>query len=73
MKLVFMSDYKFDRTAFRMTTFKEADKASVFEKNVSYAERLRQAYFLIAQAYGFSMTDQPRLDRTHFSSRKQKN
>lgn len=67
-----MSDYKFDRTAFRMLTFKEADKANVFDKNVSYSERLRQAYFLISQAYGFSMTDQPKLDRTHFSSRKQK-
>lgn len=68
-----MSDYKFDRTAFRMTTFKEADKANVFDKSVPYVERLRQAYFLISQAYGFSMTDQPKLDRTHFSSRKQKN
>lgn len=68
-----MSDYKFDRTAFRMTTFKDADKANVFEKSIPYAERLRQAYFLIAQAYGFSMTNQPKLDRTHFSSRKQKN
>lgn len=68
-----MSDYKFDRTAFRMTTLKDADKANVFEKSVSYAEHLRQAYYLIAQAYGFSMTDQPKLDRTHFSSRKRKN
>lgn len=68
-----MSDYKFDRTAFRMTTFKEADKANVFDKNAPYAERLRQAYFLISQAYGFSMTDQPKLDRSHFPSRKQKN
>ena len=68
-----MSDYRFDRTAFRMMTFKEADTANVFDKNTPYSERLRQAYFLIAQAYGFSMTDQPKLDRTHFSSRKQKN
>lgn len=67
-----MSDYKFDRTAFRMTTFKEADKTNVFDKSVSYSERLRQACFLIAHAYGFSMTDQPKLDRTYFSSRKQK-
>jgi hypothetical protein len=68
-----MSDYRFDRTAFRMTTFKDADKANVFDMSISYSERLHQAYFLIALAYGFSMTDQPKLDRTHFSSRKQKN
>jgi len=65
-----MSDYKFDRTAFKMQTFEEADKTAVFEKTVPYSERLRQAYFLIAQAYGFSMSDQPRLDKSCFSSRK---
>jgi hypothetical protein len=65
-----MSDYKFDRTAFRIVTFKEADAANVFNKHVSYPERLRQAYYLISQAYGFSMTDQPKLDKGHFSSRK---
>jgi hypothetical protein len=65
-----MSDYRFDRTAFKMQTFREADQTSVFDKNVSYSERLRQAYFLISQAYGFSMSDQPRLDKSCFSSRK---
>jgi hypothetical protein len=68
-----MSDYKFDRTSFRMQTFGEADKANVFDKNVPYPERLRQAYFIISQAYGFSMADQPKLDRNHFSSRKLNN
>ncbi len=68
-----MSDYRFDRTAFKMQTFKEADRANVFDKNVSYPERLRQAYYLISQAYGFSMSDQPKLDRHMFSSRKLNN
>jgi hypothetical protein len=54
-------------------TFKEADTANVFDKSIPYSERLRQAYFLIAQAYGFSMANQPRLDRSYFSCRKQKN
>lgn len=65
-----MKDFKFDRTAFKMMTFKEADAANIFEKSVSYAERLRQAYYLISQAYGFSMNAQPRLDKACFSSRK---
>ena len=65
-----MSEYKFDRTKFKMQTFEEADQSSVFDKSVSYSERLRQAYFLIAQAYGFSMSDQPRLDKSVFSMRK---
>ena len=68
-----MSDYKFDRTAFKMQTFNEADRSNIFDKTVSYSERLRQAYFLISQAYGFSMSNQPKLDRNHFTSRKLNN
>ena len=65
-----MADYKFDRTAFKIKTFKEADAENVFSKDVSYPERLRQAYYLISIAYGFSMEDQPKLDKAFFSSRK---
>jgi hypothetical protein len=67
-----MADYRFDRTAFKMMTFKEAEAANIFDKSIPYAERLRQAYFLISQAYGFSMSNQPKLDRSYFSSRKLK-
>lgn len=52
-----MADYKFDRSAFRMMTFKAADAANVHNKNVPYPERLRQAYYLISQAYSFSMAN----------------
>ena len=65
-----MPDYKLDRTTCRMMTFKEADAANVFDKSVIYTERLREAYYLISQAYGFSMTNQPKLDRSYFSSRR---
>ncbi|MBV7530761.1 hypothetical protein [Chitinophaga sp. sic0106] len=65
-----MKDFKFDRTAFKIQTFEEADAANIFGKEVSYAERLRQAYYLISQAYGFSMSEQPRLDRTYFIIKK---
>lgn len=68
-----MSEYKFDRSAFRVMTFRESDEANKFGKEVSYAERLRQAYYLISQAYGFTMSDQPRLDRNYFSIRKMNN
>jgi len=65
-----MKEYKLDRTAFKMMTFKEADKKNIFGKNVPFSERLQEAYYLISKAYGFSMDGQPKLDRTHFSSRK---
>jgi hypothetical protein len=65
-----MADFKLDRTAFKISTFEEADAANIFGKEVPYIERLRQAYYLISQAYGFSMTNQPKLDRKYFTSRK---
>jgi len=65
-----MADYKLDKTAFRINTLEEADASNVFNKNVSYAERLRQAYYLISKAYGFSMNNQPKMDKGYFSSRK---
>ena len=68
-----MSEYKFDRSAFRLMTFHESDAANKFAKDVSYVERLRQAYYLISKAYGFTMYDQPRLDRKYFSIRKMNN
>ena len=65
-----MADYKFDRTVFKMQTFAEADKANLFDKNVSYYERLCEAWFLISQVYGFPLSDPPKFDRTLFSTRK---
>ena len=68
-----MSEYKFDRSAFRIMTFQESDAANKFDKDVSYADRLRQAYYLISKAYGFTLADQPKLDRNYFSIRKMNN
>ena len=68
-----MGNYRLDKSAFRKMTFKEADAANIFGKDVPYAERLRQAYFLIAQAYGFSISNPPKLDRKAHSSRKLRN
>jgi hypothetical protein len=65
-----MPDYKLDRTAFRMMSFKEVDAANIFAKNVPLAERLRQATYLISQVYGFAGGVLPKLDRRYFSSRK---
>jgi hypothetical protein len=53
-----------------MISFQESDATNKFGKDVSYAERLRRAYYLISQAYGFSISNPPKLDRTYFSMRK---
>lgn len=65
-----MPDYKLDRTAFSINTFEEADALNVYGKDVSYTERLRQAYYLISKAYGFYIDNPPIMDKTYFSSRK---
>ena len=65
-----MKKYTLDRTVFKMQTFAEAESGNIFEHDVPYAERLRQAYYLISVAYGFSLDNPPKLDRTVFSCRK---
>lgn len=51
-------------------THKESEMENIFAEDVPYAERLRQAYYLISVAYGFDINNPPKLDRTIFSSRK---
>jgi len=67
-----MKEYKFDKTAFKAQSFKEAEMANVADNDVSYAERLRRAYYLNSIAFGFSRDNPPRLDKTIYSSRKQR-
>jgi hypothetical protein len=66
-----MKEYKFDKTAFKIQTFRESEMSNVTGNDISYAERLRMAYYLNAIAYGFSRNNPPKLDRTFFVSRKQ--
>jgi len=66
-----MKEYKLDKTAFKIQSFKEAEMSNVADKETSYAERLRMAYYLNSIAYRFSRNDPPRLDKTLFTSRKQ--
>jgi hypothetical protein len=63
-----MSNFKIDRSAFKIQTFVEADKANIFDVNVTYSEGLREAYFLISKAYGFSLSNPPKIDKEYFSS-----
>jgi hypothetical protein len=60
--------YKMDKTAFKVSTFEEADNHYGFWKNKSMKERFDAAFYLIQQAYG--TTNSTRLDRTVFSKRK---
>ena len=62
---------KLDRTAFASQTFKEADDTLAFWLRKSPGERLRAGYILSLRVFGFDPENEPRLDRSKFSMRKQ--
>ncbi|MGN7819177.1 hypothetical protein ACTJJB_03550 [Chitinophaga sp. 22536] len=70
IQLILMTQYKLYKTTRWTMNAQEAGTANRFVKRLPYAERLRQAYFLILKAYGFSMENHPKLDLQHFSCRK---
>ena len=63
-----MSEYKFDRTAFKAMSFEEANNHYQTWKNSSLSERLSAATYLINQSFGTS--NQTPLDRKIFTKRK---
>ena len=65
-----MEEYKFDRTAFKASTFQEADDHYTYWKHKSLKERLEAACYLITSAYNFSSENLPALDRSYFTTRK---
>lgn len=65
-----MKQYKFDRSAFKASTFQEAGNHYEYWKDKTFRERLQAANYLITFAYNFSMQDPPFLDRSYFTTRK---
>jgi hypothetical protein len=65
-----MSEYKFDRNAFEILSFKEADERINSHRHLTWQERLRLARYLISISYGFVNGVEPRMDKTAFSMRK---
>ena len=61
---------RLDRTAFKRQSVKEASDTLAFWRKQSDAYKLRSAYNLSLRAFGYDPEDEPRLDRTVFSSRK---
>ncbi|HZV70425.1 MAG TPA: hypothetical protein VFG10_12805 [Saprospiraceae bacterium] len=61
---------KLDKTAFKKQTAEDAANTVAYWRTQSYADRLTSAYHLSLRAYGYDPADEPRLDRTAFSTRK---
>ncbi len=65
-----MSEFRMDRTAFRINTYEEADNNTAYWLTRPPAERLRAAKLLIRQAFNLGPDDPERADRTAFKIRK---
>jgi len=65
-----MTKYRLDRSSFKAQTFREADNTLSYWSKKSIEERIAAAWFLIKQAYGYSDTPVPGIDKTVFSKRK---
>lgn len=70
VNFIFAGMYRLDRNAFKIQSFAEADNTTAYWRKQKPEERLKAAWYLICSAYGLDPTNPPRLDRTHFSMRK---
>ncbi|HEX5155470.1 MAG TPA: hypothetical protein VFW07_28705 [Parafilimonas sp.] len=60
------NEYKFDRNAFNMMSFEEADNYMRDYKKYTWQERLSISLYLTGIAYNFDISNPPRLDRNAF-------
>ncbi len=65
-----MKEFKFDRTAFKASSVKEADNDMRNYKNQTPLQRLKIARYLISSAYNFDLNNPPRIDKAIFSLQK---
>ena len=62
---------RLDRTSFKRQTAVEASKTVTYWIKQTDTFKLRSAYHLSLRAYDYDPANEPRLDRTAFSMRKQ--
>ncbi len=65
-----MTKYRLDKTYGKAQTFREAENNRDYWLKKDVKERLHAAWYLTCMAYGYSLDDPPRLDKTIFSMRK---
>ena len=63
--------YRLDKTVFHAMTAEESDYYMRNYRKYNWQERLKISYYLTSLAYGFDITNPPRMDKTVFSISKQ--
>ncbi len=61
---------KFDKTISKTQTFEEAEKDCLFPKKSTYSERLNEAWYLTAMAYGIDPLNPPKMEKKFMGTRK---
>jgi len=59
-----------DKTTGKAMTHNEAEKNKIFSAEISYSQRLAEAWYLTCMAYGIDPKNPPRMDKNFASSRK---
>jgi hypothetical protein len=62
--------YRLDKTYSKAQTFAEAEKENLFAASVSYTERLNQAWYLTATAFGINPIQPPKMEKHISGCRK---
>lgn len=62
--------YKLDKTISKTQTFKEAENDCLFPKTTTYSERLNEAWYLTAIAYGIDPLNPPKMEKKFMGTRK---
>ncbi len=65
-----MKSVRLDKTVFKAQSFEEAERANLFTKDTSIAERLKMAFHLTCTIYGIKEGDSLKIDRTIFLAHK---
>lgn len=64
--------FRLNKSISKAQSWDDAEREKVFSKETSYAQRLREANYLIAQAFNFPIDNPPKMNKNIFSSRKHK-
>lgn len=65
--------YRLDKTFCKAQTFAEAEKSKLFAKSDSLSERLKQAWYLSAMAFGIDPVNPPEIKKHIVTLRKHNN
>ena len=65
--------YKLDKTKAKTQNFEESEKDCLFPASNPYSQRLSEAWYLTAMAYGIDPINPPKMEKKFMGTRKHAN